>query len=150
MKVDISWVHKDGMLIKTLEPISFNIELHGIISCYRIEKGYISDGGTIPKIFWCVLSPFEDYFSCCLLHDYLCDLATFRKDIYKSRKFADATFNEAMKQVAIKKSTRLTLFYAVSIYRILRYNKLAIKWLGRPRVEYYNKEFFIGVPDRSY
>lgn len=150
MRVDITWVHKDGMLIRTLEDLKFSIRGPKLAADYTIEKGYVSDGGTIPKIFWFILSPFEDYFTCCLLHDYLCDLATFNKDIYFYRKHADELFNEAMKQASIKKSTRLTLYAGVSLYRILRYNKLAIKWLGRPMVQDYNKKFFIGMPDRSY
>lgn len=149
MKVDISWVHKDGMLIKTCEDLKFSIRSKDLAADYHIRKGFISDGATIPKILWFVLSPFESYFTCCLLHDYLCNLATFQKDIYFFRKHADEVFNEALKQASIKKSTRLALYAGVSFYRILRYNKLAIKWLGRPSVEDYNKEFFINIPDWS-
>ncbi|PAF52015.1 hypothetical protein BKH44_04885 [Helicobacter sp. 13S00477-4] len=104
-----------------------------------IPKGYVSDGASIPKIFWFILSPFEDYAKCAILHDYLCDLYHLGLG---SRKEADDIFLESMQEIGIKKSTTLTLYAFVRLYAIFRYNPISIKLFGKGRVEDYNEEFF--------
>lgn len=136
--IEVRWIHKDGMLLKTLEPIVYyrkGERTNEII----VPQGYTSDGATIPKLFWFVLSPFEDYLKCCILHDYLCDL--FHLGMLE-RKECDVIFLEAMEQTGIKKSTRIALYFFVRLYALTRYNKLCLKLFGRGEIEDYNKEFF--------
>lgn len=159
LKVEISWKAKDKMLMKLLEHIvyyrrgeSSDSELIddfskniGDMSFYTrkeiiVPNGYISDGGSIPKIFWWILSPFENYAKNCILHDYLCDLFHLG---FISRKQADKIFLESMEELKIKKSTRVTLYCFVRLYGLIRYNPLSLKIWGKNEVEPYNKEFFL-------
>lgn len=75
LKAEIYWNHKDQMKVKIMENvyyIKFDFEI-------IVKKGFISDGGSIPKLFWWILAPFEDYAKCCIIHDALCDLWHFQK-----------------------------------------------------------------------
>lgn len=165
LKAEIFHQHKDGLRFILLEDIvyyrkgeSSDDELlddmtsasYGISESWRkeiiIPSGYTSDGASIPKIFWWLLSPFEDYFKCCVLHDYLCDL--FHLNLLE-RKTCDEIFLEAMSEVGIKKSTRLTLYFFVRIYGMLRYNPIMNLWLGKGRVEAYNEAFFLDKKHRD-
>ncbi|PAF49647.1 hypothetical protein BKH41_02865 [Helicobacter sp. 12S02232-10] len=104
------------MMVILLEPIEYAAKSGKNIV---VPKGFRSDGATIPKIFWWLLSPFEDYSKCCILHDYLCD--KFHQGELK-RSYCDKIFLEAMESAGIKKSTRITLYLAVRLYaKIKRY-----------------------------
>lgn len=137
MKVDLRWTHKDHMLLELLEDINFESN--------RVRAGFITDGATIPKFLWSILSPFEDYFTSCILHDFLCDLSLLAKtddEVRAKRKYADATFNLSMKHYKIKTSTRLALYLGVSTWRLMRYNSVSLKLFGVPSIDDYNKEYF--------
>jgi hypothetical protein len=43
-----------------------DIEIFGV----KIPKGYITNGSSVPRIFWFVLSPFTEGFRAAIVHDY--------------------------------------------------------------------------------
>lgn len=157
LKVKLFWEHKDGMRLTLLEDIVYYRKgestdgecldemvnpYYGNISSRKeiiVPSGYTTDGASIPKIFWWLLSPFENYFKCCVLHDYLCDL--FHLNLLE-RKTCDLIFLEAMSEIDIKPSTKWALYFFVRSYGMLRYNALMNLWLGREKIEEYNREFF--------
>lgn len=157
LKTEIFWEHKDGLRLILLEDIVYYrkgestdgeclddmINPHiGDFSRRKeiiVPKGYTTDGASIPKVFWWLLSPFESYFKCCVLHDYLCDL--FHLNLLE-RKTCDLIFLEAMSEIGIKPSTKWTLYFFVRSYGVIRYNALVNVWLGRGKVEDYNQAFF--------
>lgn len=157
LKVKLFWEHKDGMRLTLLEDIVYYRKgestdgecldemvnpYYGNISSRKeiiVPSGYTTDGASIPKIFWWLLSPFENYFKCCVLHDYLCDL--FHLNLLE-RKTCDLIFLEAMSEIDIKPSTKWALYFFVRSYGTLRYNALMNLWLGRGKIEEYNREFF--------
>lgn len=51
------------VLYKLLEPIHVNDA--------TIPEGFISDGASVPRIFWSVFPPVRDYFNEAVYHDYL-------------------------------------------------------------------------------
>lgn len=138
MTVKLDWIHKDGMILTLLEDMSVN-------SSIIVKRGFTTDGATIPKFLWSILSPFENYFPACVIHDYLCDIALLAdniSDIYKLRKNADETFNEVMQNESIKTSTRLALYCGVTTWRWIRYNKLSVKLFKLPSIDVYNEDYF--------
>lgn len=157
LDVRLFWQHKDKMRLILLEDIVYYRKgestdgecIDDMASSHYgnfqarkeiiVPSGYTSDGASIPKVFWWILSPFEDYFKCCVLHDYLCDL--FHLNLLE-RKTCDDIFLEAMSEIGIKKSTRLSLYFFVRFYGLLRYNPLMNLYLGKGKVEEYNQEFF--------
>lgn len=85
------------------------ISSHGII---EVPAGFITDGASIPKFFWSVLSPFGDYFAAAVVHDYLykkeCQLYT--------RKEADLIFKEAMFNLGVPWYRRDIIYQAVNLF----------------------------------
>lgn len=75
----------------------------------EVPKDFITDGASIPKIFWSILSPFGDYFSAAVIHDYLYSKSN---DKY-SRLQADLIFKEAMFNIGVPWYRRETIFRAV-------------------------------------
>ena len=74
----------------------------------KVPKGFVTDGATIPRIFWPVLPPVHKYFPAAIVHDYLLTVL--------SRDEADKQFNEALKHLEITKARRYAMYGAVRLY----------------------------------
>lgn len=116
--VHLEWLN-NRMLVVFLNPISIN----GV----NIPKGFITDGATIPKLFWNILSPFGRYFKSCALHDYVCLMAKLHnnsatdaklgiKIAIEYRKCADTLLSLSMKRQKIGWFKRATIMSAVRTY----------------------------------
>jgi len=81
-----------------------------------VPAGFISDGASVPRIFWSLFPPNRtDYLPCAIVHDCLCT-----NDDYKK---ADKHFKECLKCLYVNKYVRYIMYYAVRIYHKLRYGK---------------------------
>lgn len=69
-----------------------------------IPEGYISDGATIPRIFWIFFPPIDDYAKAAIVHDYMYEHAI------KTKKEADRALLNGM--LALKEPKwKCYLFY---------------------------------------
>jgi hypothetical protein len=101
--------------------------MRGSSRCFRLEKpfsyvsskgtiivpeGFITDGASIPKVFWSILAPFGDYFAAAVIHDYL-----YNKEcpLY-NRKEADLIFKEAMFNIGVPWYRRDIVYQAVNTF----------------------------------
>lgn len=79
----------------------------------EVPKGFITDGASVPRIFWSILYPFGSYFPAALVHDYLYSKAS--DDLRVTRAEADKIFLQAMKDVGVGWLTRRTIYRAVRL-----------------------------------
>lgn len=88
-----------------------------------IEPGYLSDGASVPRIFWSSVPPWGRYGQAVVLHDKLCETLTVYtrdgKPYQITRKRADEIFNEAMGVLNVPSYTRKKIYTAVSLYRTI-------------------------------
>lgn len=76
---------------------------------YEIPKGFISDGASVPRLFWSVFPPVRDYFGSALLHDYLLSIGTdWRK--------AEIVFEKGLKEEGIGDLRRSLMIGAVKLW----------------------------------
>jgi len=87
---------------------------HSSCGTVTIPTGFITDGASIPKVFWSILYPFGPYFPAALVHDYLYSKAS-NQFFHVSRETADKIFKEAMFNIGIGWITRETIYRAVRI-----------------------------------
>ena len=85
------------------------ISSYGVIT---VPRGFITDGASVPRIFWSIFSPYGDYFDAAIIHDYL---YTKRNKVY-SRKQSDLIFKEAMYNSGISWITREIIFRGVILF----------------------------------
>lgn len=97
----------------------------------RVQKGFITDFASVPRIFWSIFPPFGRYTKAAVLHDRLCE-AFLQKEswgiLYNNnskelvkRNEADKIFLEAMEAIGVKRSTRNILYFFVRAYAIFKY-----------------------------
>lgn len=100
--------------LQPLKNHKFKVVLSVKVCDIIIPSGFISDGASIPRLFWVLFPPNRtDYLPCAVLHDYLCDKGEYKK--------ADECFKQCLHKLEVDKFSRVLLYSAVRIYHKLRY-----------------------------
>jgi len=77
-----------------------------------VPKDFITDGASIPRLFWSIIGPFGDYFAAAVVHDFLYSL---HNDTC-NRKESDLIFKEAMFNLGVPWYRREVIFRAVRMF----------------------------------
>jgi hypothetical protein len=99
----------NSLVIRTTNRVTFESDKFGVVV---IPHGSLSDGASVPRIFWNIFSPFDgDYFDAAVLHDVI-----YRDNLTKyTRAQADAIFLEAMESVGVGWCKRRIVYHAVRL-----------------------------------
>lgn len=85
-----------------------------------IPKGYITDGASVPRIFWSIFPPNKaEYLSAAIVHDYLTDIVIEKKSI--TFRSVDNTFKEMLIDLNVNKIEVKVLYWSVRLYHLLKY-----------------------------
>nr|DAV19986.1 MAG TPA: Protein of unknown function (DUF1353) [Caudoviricetes sp.] len=85
-----------------------------------IPRGYITDGASVPRIFWSIFPPNKaEYLSAAIVHDYLTDIVIEKKSI--TFRSVDNTFKEMLIDLNVNKIEVKVLYWSVRLYHLLRY-----------------------------
>jgi hypothetical protein len=98
----------DTRLFRLLSPFTY-ISSYGIIT---VPAGFITDGASIPRLFWTALMPFGPYFAAAIIHDYLYSAFNIRFN----REQSDLIFKEAMFNLGLDWPRREAIYRAVQIF----------------------------------
>ena len=123
-EVHLEWINNRMLVVFLSDTIICNIP---------IPKGFITDGATIPKLFWNILSPFGRFFKSCALHDYICLMAKLKNNeapnlkeginiATQYRKRADTLLSLSMKKQGIKLWRRLLIMTNVRTYTFFTFS----------------------------
>lgn len=90
----------------------------------KVPKGYVTDGASIPRIFWIFFPPNKpQYLAASVVHDYLTDIALDNKDYDKFVK-ADKIFRCMMLQSGCNKTVAFIFYNSCKIYHYFKYRYL--------------------------
>ena len=95
---------------------------NGKYSYVYIPEGYLTDGASIPRIFWNLLPPWGQYGAAAIVHDYLCEFLEIVVEGYATRitrKEADQILCDAMESLEVPWYPREVIHAAVNGYRIV-------------------------------
>lgn len=123
-EVHLEWLNNRMLVVFLNEVIICNIS---------IPRGFITDGATIPKLFWNILSPFGRFFKSCALHDYICLMAKLKNNeaptlkegisiATQYRKRADTLLALSMKKQGIALWRRLLIMANVRAYTFFTFS----------------------------
>lgn len=85
-----------------------------------VPAGYLTDGASVPRVFWSMLPPWGAYGQAAVVHDLLCEyLSIVDHGILKriTRKRCDDILDEAMGVLGVPSATRLMINEGVALYR---------------------------------
>ncbi len=106
--------HHKAQWFSTQEDIHFVYELDGGGFEVCVPSGTFTDFASVPKFLWWIFPPMGKWNRAALVHDYLCHLDGC------SRFLADAIFREAMAVLGVPVWRRVSMYYAVRMYAVLR------------------------------
>lgn len=84
-----------------------------------VPAGYLTDGTTVPRLFWALLPPWGVYGQAAVVHDILCErlsVTVHGIDASITRAQADKAFKEAMISLNVPRWKRNVMYIAVRIY----------------------------------
>lgn len=88
-----------------------------------VPRGTLTDGASVPKIFWSIFSPIGSYFPAALIHDFLYSKASVEDYGGYTRAMADRAFLDAMADCGVPWITRKTIYTAVRVGGIRLFRK---------------------------
>lgn len=107
----------DGEMWTVAEDFEYRVGSEDSGEVIKVPKGFMSDGASIPKIFWSWIGgPTGRYFYAAVLHDWL-----YYKKIYKRAK-ADKIFYEAMGVLGVPNWKRSMMYMAVRMCAWISWN----------------------------
>lgn len=87
-----------------------------------IPKGYLTDGASVPRLFWSLLPPWGKYGQAVVVHDYLCEfpyLETKDGPIEIDRKRVDEILAECLKVLNVSAWRRHLMMSGVNAHRVV-------------------------------
>lgn len=103
---------------RVLTSFSYKIDNDSWIT---IPAGYLTDGASVPRLFWNIIPPWGKYGQAAVVHDLLCEyLMVVRNGRPEriTRARCDAILNEAMTYLGVPIVQRLMIYGAVCAYRL--------------------------------
>lgn len=103
---------------RILTPFSYKIDQESWVT---IPKGYLTDGASVPRLFWNMIPPWGPYGQAAVVHDLLCEyLSVVRngRPVRITRAECDEVLNQAMKNLDVPDAQRLMIYSAVCAYRV--------------------------------
>lgn len=95
----------------------------------RVPEGFVTDGASVPNVFWSLLPPWGEYGQASVLHDYLIDVGHIvtregkvvrRADRHEARRH----FRHALKVLKVPRYKRWLLIGGVFIWDVIKRNKV--------------------------
>lgn len=79
-----------------------------------VPCGFLTDGASVPRVFWGIFDPWGPYFPAALIHDWLYSRSSTGR-VTCDRATADAVFLEAMERIGVGWAKRRIIYRAVRL-----------------------------------
>lgn len=91
----------------------------------EVPPGFVTDGASVPRVFWALLPAWGRYSRAAVVHDYLCERINAGDPLQfaASRRVADGIFLEAMSVCGVSFPVRVLMWLAV---------RVEARWTGKP------------------
>lgn len=97
----------------------FNVGSEGADTFVNVPAGYLTDGASVPRIFWDILPPWGVYGQAAVVHDILCETLSVTKGGLATpitRAKCDSIFKEAMIAAGTPVWKRNVMYIAVRVF----------------------------------
>lgn len=89
-----------------------------------VPAGYLTDGASVPRIFWAFIPPWGQYGQAAVVHDILCETYTVYDrgvETRVDRARVDAIFKEAMKVAGVSRLTYMVMYLGLRFFSTVRF-----------------------------
>lgn len=101
-------------------PFAYEVGALGSGAEIEAPAGMITDGASVPRLFWAVLPAWGRYSRAAVIHDFLCNRINAGNPhrLAPNRAAADAIFREAMAVCGVSAPVRFLMWLAVRVEAI--------------------------------
>jgi hypothetical protein len=92
------------------EEFEYHVASYPSEEVIKVPEGFITNFVSVPRIFWPIISPIDEYGKAAVIHDYLYDKAIY------SKKRSDDIFREAMNILNVKQWKIFCIYWSVRIF----------------------------------
>lgn len=85
---------------------------YGVVT---VPSGFVTDGASIPRVFWNIMGPQGQWFYAAIIHDFLYSVHSNTR-FRATRLEADEIFLDAMKDLGVPWLKRHTIYRAVRLF----------------------------------
>lgn len=106
---------------RVLKPFRFYLGQKGSERWVYVPAGYLTDGASVPQLFWNIIPPWGAYGQAAVVHDLVCEYLSITIDGAPhavTRAECDAILLEAMTVLGVSALKRQAIYQAVSLYRL--------------------------------
>lgn len=86
---------------------------------FTIPKGFLTDGASIPRVFWGLFQKVDETINAAIIHDYLCEHHhAYVKEVktYLPRRQIDKIFYEVLREDRVKSFKAKLMYQACKLY----------------------------------
>lgn len=105
---------------RVLKPFRFYVDTQS--QWVNVPAGYLTDGASVPRLFWNIIPPWGAYGQAAVVHDLVCEYLSIAVDGAPhpvTRAECDAILLEAMTVLGVPVLKRQAIYQAVSLYRLV-------------------------------
>ena len=106
------------MLFNVIEPFEYHVGKYPSNTVIKVPEDFVTDFASIPRIFWPILSPIDEYAKAAVLHDYMYVMAPYE------RLRCEEIFLEAMTVLKVPEWKKKCVYRAVYHLGWYRWNQL--------------------------
>jgi hypothetical protein len=106
------------MLFELVKPFAYHIGTYPSNKVIIVPEGFITDFASIPRVFWPILSPLDEYAKAAVLHDFMYVMAPYE------RLRCEEIFLEAMTVLKVPEWKKMAVYRAVYLFGWKRWNQL--------------------------
>lgn len=102
------------------DPFVYYVDNYPSEVLVKVPAGFLTDGASIPRLFWSWASPIGRHAQSAILHDYLCEYLSVIVDGENTpitRAHADLIFKESLLVLGVSKARANLMYAGVSAYR---------------------------------
>jgi len=110
-----------------VDTFTYHVGELGSGTVVTVPCGFITDGASVPRLFWALLDPWGRWAKAAIIHDYLyLDRAVYCGSVRSSitRAEADEVFIEAMAVSRVGWLARHTMYWAVRLFGGIAWNAI--------------------------
>lgn len=107
---------------RVLKPFRFYLGQKDSERWVYVPAGYLTDGASVPQLFWNIIPPWGSYGQAAVVHDIVCEYLTITADgapAPVTRAECDRILLEAMEVLGVPSLKRKAIYGAVCAYRVV-------------------------------
>ena len=106
------------MRFKLISPFEYHVGMYPSNEIINVPEGFITDFASVPRVFWSILSPIDEYAKAAVLHDFIYRVAPYE------RMRCEEIFLEAMIVLKVPEWKRHAIYRSVYLFGWKRWNEL--------------------------